>query len=241
MNRRYKLLTAIFASLVLSIGISRVGFAQTLDIKSFTIIPPAAIASYTFENKSLIRSAFIFLGGAVGQSLAAQDSNNENSLNATLDSLKLELPNELTNAAKAELEKIGFQATVMKDLQRSKRWPDWFEYEKLTMQTDAFLHLKIEVIGITSPCFSERLLPQMDVSAAIILKNKSKAYTPKWVYFGLNAPDEDRALSAKRNFSQSFQSIEEIGQDPARIVAMYQSAIPNIAKRIAEEIYDELF
>jgi hypothetical protein len=241
MNRNRKLLTAIFASLVLSIGISKVGFAQTLDIKSFTIIPPADIVSYTFENKSLLRSAFIFLGGAVGQSLAAQDSKNEGSLNATLDSLKLELPKELTNAVKVELEKIGFQATVMKDIQRSKRWPDWFEYEKLTMQTDAFLHLKIEVIGITSPRFSERLLPQMDVSAAIILKNKSKAYASKEVYFGVNAPDEDRALSAKRNFSQSFTSVEEIAQDPARIVAMYQSAIPNLAKRIAEEIYDALF
>jgi hypothetical protein len=241
MNRKRKLLTAIFASLVLSIGISKVGFAQTLDIKSFTIIPPADIASYTFENKSLIRSAFIFLGGAVGQSLAAQDSNNEGSLNATLDSLKLELPKELTNAVKVELEKIGFQATVMKDIQRSKRWPDWFEYDKLTLQTDAFVHLKIEVIGITSPRFSERFLPQMDVSAAIILKNKSKAHASRWAYFGLNAPDEDRALSAKRNFSQSFTSVEEIGQDPARIVAMYQSAIPNLAKRIAEEIYDALF
>jgi hypothetical protein len=241
MNRKRKLLTAIFASLMLSIGISKVGFAQTLDIKSFTIIPPADIASYTFENKSLLRSAFIFLGGAVGQSLAAQDSKNEGSLNATLDSLKLELPKELTNAVKGELEKIGFQATVMKDIQRSKRWPDWFEYEKLTMQTDAFLHLKIDVIGITSPRFSERLLPQMDVSAAIILKNKSKAHASRWAYFGLNAPDEDRALSAKRNFSQSFTSVEEIGQDPARIVAMYQSAIPNLAKRIAEEIYDALF
>jgi hypothetical protein len=241
MNRKRKLLTAIFASLVLSIGISKVGFAQTLDIKSFTIIPPADIASYTFENKSLIRSAFIFLGGAVGQSLAAQDSNNEGSLNATLDSLKLELPKELTNAVKVELEKIGFQATVMKDIPRSKRWPDWFEYDKLTLQTDAFVHLKIEVIGITSPRFSERFLPQMDVSAAIILKNKSKAHASRWAYFGLNAPDEDRALSAKRNFSQSFTSVEEIGQDPARIVAMYQSAIPNLAKRIAEEIYDALF
>jgi hypothetical protein len=241
MNRNRQLLTAIFASLVLSIGISRVGFAQTLDIKSFTIIPPADIASYTFENKSLLRSAFIFLGGAVGQTLAAQDSNNEGSLNATLDSLKLELPKELTNAVKVELEKIGFQATVMKDIQRSKRWPDWFEYDKLTLQTDAFVHLKIEVIGITSPRFSERFLPQMDVSAAIILKNKSKAHASRWGYFGLNAPDEDRALSAKRNFSQSFSSVEEIGQDPARIVAMYQSAIPNLAKRIAEEIYDALF
>jgi hypothetical protein len=241
MNRNRKLLTAMFASLVLSIGISKVGFAQTVDIKSFTIIPPADIASYTFENKRLLRSAFIFLGGAVGQSLAAQDSNNEGSLNATLDSLKLELPKELTNAVKVELEKTGFQATVMKDIQRSKRWPDWFEYEKLTMQTDAFLHLKIEVIGITSPRFSERLLPQMDVSAAIILKNKSKAHASSWAYFGLNVPDEDRALSAKRNFSQSFTSVQEIGQDPARIVAMYQSAIPNLAKRIAEEIYDALF
>jgi hypothetical protein len=241
MNRNRKLLTAIFASLVLSIGISKVGFAQTLDIKSFTIIPPADIASYTFENKSLLRSAFIFLGGAVGQSLAAQDSKNEGSLNATLDSLKFELPKELTNAVKSELEKIGFQATVMKDLQLSKRWPDWFEYEKLAMQTDAFLHLKIEVIGITSPRFSERFLPQLDVSAAMILKGKSKAHASRWAYFGLNAPDEDRALSAKRNFSQSFTSVEEIGQDPARIVAMYQSAIPNLAKRIAEEIYDALF
>jgi hypothetical protein len=241
MNRNRKLLTAIFASLVLSIGISRVGFAQTLDVKSLTIIPPAAIASYTFENKSLVRSAFIFLGGGLGQAMAGEDASKANSLNATLDSLKLELPNELTNAVKVELEKIGFQATVMKDIQRSKRWPDWFEYEKLTMQTDAFLHLKIEVIGITSPRFSERFLPQMDVSAAIILKNKSKAHASRWAYFGLNAPDEDRALSAKRNFSQSFQSVDEIGQDPARIVAMYQSAIPNLAKRIAEEIYDALF
>jgi hypothetical protein len=241
MNRNRKLLRAIFACLVLSTGIFRVGFAQTLDVKSFTIIPSAAVASYTFENKSLIRSAFIFLGGGLGQAMAGEDANKANSLNATLDSLKLELPNELTNAVKVELEKIGFQATVMKDIQRSKRWPDWFEYEKLTMQTDAFLHLKIEVIGITSPRFSERFLPQMDVSAAIILKNKSKAHASRWAYFGLNAPDEDRALSAKRNFSQSFQSVEEIGQDPARIVAMYQSAIPNLAKRIAEEIYDALF
>jgi hypothetical protein len=241
MNRNCKLLTAIFASLVLSIGISRVGFAQTLDIKSFTIIPPAAITSYTFENKSLLRSAFIFLGGGLGQAMVGEDASNANSLNATLDSLKLELPNELTNAVKVELEKIGFQATVMKDIQRSKRWPDWFEYEKLTMQTDAFLHLKIDVIGITSPRFSERFLPQLDVSAAMILNGKSKAYASRLAYFGLNAPDEDRALSAKRNFSQSFQSVEEIRQDPARIVAMYQSAIPNLAKRIAEEIYDALF
>lgn len=241
MNRNWKFLRAILASLMLCMVMPRLGLAQTLDLKSFTIISPAPIASYTFENKSLIRSAFIVLGGGLGQALAGEDGRNANSLNATLDSLKLALPDELTRAVKAELEKIGFQATVMKDIERSKRWPDWFEYEKLTLQTDAFLHLKIEAIGIASPRFSERFLPQMDVSAAIILKNKSKAHTSISVYFGLNAPDEDRALSAKRNFSQSFKSVEEIGQDPARIVAMYQSAIPNLAKRIAEEIYDALF
>ncbi len=208
---------------------SSFGQGQTQDIKNLVIIPPAPLKKFQFENKSVVGSVFKFLGGGLGADLTAREAAGTAALTTALNEKNLSLETHLSTAVQQELEKIGFKASVLADLKRSDRWPDWFEYEKLNFDGDAVVQLKFAYVGVSSPNDSPRFIPVIEVDADIALKGQRKTLTRTGTYFGRSASESDREMSVTRNLSMSFASAEELMSNTSALERIYLGAIPKVA------------
>jgi hypothetical protein len=210
-------------------------------INSLTIIAPARPSNYVLDQSSV--GTFV-LGAVVpllGFAHRAQLESQKESFREAMTARDVSIDKEFTAAIQSELQKLGFKVTLMEPIQRSPRWPDWFEYEKLQFNTDALLHLSFYEIGLaTSGKAAPIYVPKLNSRGSVIVKGRNKSYADEYVYFGLDAPTDDRELSLVRDPQKSFSSLSDAMANLSKLEDTYRAAIPAIAKRMAEQLHDRL-
>jgi hypothetical protein len=147
---------------------------------------------------------------------------------------------ELSEALKIELDRLGYKVVPIESFRRKIRTPDLVDYQKLQFVEDALLHVTITHIGARMPRNSTFYFPQLNVSGVVITNQSRSTVFDDAVYFGIDADEKDASLYVGRDGVGSYKDFEELIANASRLNESFRSAIPILAKRLAEKMHLKL-
>jgi hypothetical protein len=209
-------------------------------IKSFSLIPATPPSYFSYEEADLKGSTAFMLLPSLGPGMSAQKEAKVAAFNTQMRAYKTSLDIALTEATVHELVNLGYKITVLENIDRRVNKPDNVDYDRLTYESDAVLHLFFNLVGVNYSRKSGRILPQLNTGGIVAVKGRNRYVANKTVFFGIDANSTDQELGFANEFERGYANHEGVMANLAKIHAIYAAAIPKIAKRMAKEIHDEV-
>jgi len=201
-------------------------------IKRIAIIPASNPKVYSFEN------AAPPIGGYPFQYWVnkADSKSKAKIFNSSLTSQPAYLGDDLTEEVAAALRSHGFTVQILQGLPRPAEDPDNVDYDKVSSDADAILHVWISEVGLYSSGFSLDYIPRVNAGGKLFIKGQDDNIYNEDVYYGVDAkkgkewaiiPD---AKYAYRSFDLVMANIDEL-----RLA--YATGVHEIGKRMSEQIF----
>jgi hypothetical protein len=146
------------------------------------------------------------------------------------------LGDDFTQEVAAELRDYGFSVEILQGIQRPLGNPDDVDYDKITTDADAILHLWIEEVGVYSSPMSAQYIPRVNIGCKLWPKGQEASIYEETIYYGVDAkagkkwaivPD---AKYAYPNFDAVLSHIDEIQ-------TALSAGTLEISKKMTEQIY----
>jgi hypothetical protein len=152
------------------------------EIKRIAIIPATNPRSYSFENATPpVGYPFQFW-------VNKADSKSKGKIfNDSLSSHPENLGGELTERVAAALRGYGFTVEIVNDLARPADDPDNVNYDKVSSDADAILHLWISEVGLYSSHNSLDYIPRVNAGAKLFVKGADENICDEDIYYGVDA------------------------------------------------------
>jgi hypothetical protein len=198
---------------------------QKTVIKTLAFIPATAPFIYGLSSSILAPSVTLKRSDAFDDAMKA---------------IRFVLDVELSDALKIELGRLGYKVMPIENFRRKIRTPDLVDYQKLQFVEDALLHLTITHIGARMPRNSTFYFPQLNVSGVVITNQSRSTVFDDAVYYGVDADEKDASLYVGRDGFGGYKDFEELIANASRLNESFQSAIPILAKRLAEKMHLKL-
>jgi len=202
-------------------------------IKRIAIIPASNPRLYSFEN------AAPPIGGYPFQYWVNKvDSKSKAKIfNDRLNSQPAHLGDKLTEEVAIALRSHGFTVEVLQGLPRPANDPDNVDYDKISSDADAILHVWISEVGLYSSGFSLDYIPRVNAAGKLFIQGQDDNIYDEDIYYGVDArkgkewaiaPD---AKYAYRSFDLVMSNIDELR-------SAYATGVLEISKRMSEQIFN---
>jgi hypothetical protein len=202
-------------------------------IKHIAIIPASNPKLYSFEN------AAPPIGGYPFQYWVnkADSKSKAKNFNDRLNSQPAYLGDQLTEEVATALRSHGFTVQILQGVPRSADDPDNVDYDKISADADAILHVWISEVGLYSSGFSLDYIPRVNAGGKLFFKGQDDNIYNEDIYYGVDAkkgkewaivPD---AKYAYRSFDLVMSNIDEVR-------SAYATGVLEISKRMSEQIFN---
>jgi hypothetical protein len=201
-------------------------------IKRIAVIPASNPRWYTFENASPpVGYPFQFWVNKL-------DSKNKAKIfNEKLDSLPSELGADFTREVVAALRADGFTVEILDGVTRPPDDPDTIDYDKVSTDADAILHLWISEVGLYSRRLSRYYVPRVDARGRLFVKGREDDIYDGEIDFGVDAKKgKEWAILPDAKFA--YPSFDDVMANIDEVRSSFATGALEISKRMSEQIND---
>jgi hypothetical protein len=204
---------------------------HTPAIKRIAIIPATNPRLYSFENAAPpVGYPFQFW-------VNKADSRSKGKIfNDGLKSHPENLGNELTDKVAAALRSYGFTVEIMDGVARSADDPDNVDYDKVSSDADAILHLWISEVGLYSSRISLDYIPRVNAGAKLFVKGADDNIYDEDIYYGVDARNgKEWAIVPDAKFA--YRSFDLVMTNIDDVRSAFSIGVLQISQRMSEQIY----
>jgi hypothetical protein len=201
-------------------------------IKRIAIIPASNPSWYSFENATPpVGYPFQFWVNKL-------DSKSKAKIfNAGLNSQPTTLGADFTKEVVTELRGYGFTVVVLEGLTRPADNPDDIDYDKVSTDADAILHLWISEVGLYSSHLSRNYIPRVNASGKLFVKGQDDNVYDGDIYYGVDAKKGKKwAIVPDAKFA--YPSFEAVMSNIDDVRFAFTTGAFEISKRMSEQIYN---
>jgi hypothetical protein len=235
-------LALLFLSISMAVlsGCTTTGKKQEVEepryepIKKIAILPIQNPLRYTLDKSG---SALI-LFGIIGQSIHRADIAAKNDgFGNKMQDFKLSIADELMQSLEQGLAAQNYEVIVLRDQNMGFAKPEDFDYQKVTTDADAVIHVIFTEMGVASPLRSITYKPQLNLDVKIISMKDRRKIDDWSIEYGANAgkPDDENIPADPKyawgNYEVLMQKIPEVVEGLQQGTKMIG---PHIAKTMRE-------
>jgi hypothetical protein len=203
---------------------------RPLEIKRIAIIPAANPRLYSFENATPpVGYPFQFW-------VNKADSRSKGKIfNDSLNSHPENLGSELTEKVAAALRGHGFTVEIIDGLPRPADDPDNVDYDKVSSDADAILHLWISEVGLYSSHTSLDYIPRVNAGAKLFVKGADDNLYNEDIYYGVDArKGKEWAIVPDAKFA--YRSFDLVMTNIDDVRSAFSTGVLEISERMSEQI-----
>jgi hypothetical protein len=201
-------------------------------IKRIAIIPASNPKWYSFENAAPpVGYPFQFWVNKL-------DSKNKAKLfNEKLNSQPLNLATDFTEEIASSLRGYGFTVEILEGLTRPANDPDNVDYDKVSSNADAILHLWVSEVGLYSSRLSVNYIPRVNASGKLFVKDHDDDVYDGEIYYGVDAKKgKEWAIVPDTKFA--YPSFDAVMSNIDDVRSAFEVGTLEISKRMSEQIYN---
>jgi hypothetical protein len=201
-------------------------------IKRIAVIPASNPKLYSFEN------AAPPIGGYPFQYWVnkADSKSKGRTFNDRLNSQPSNLGDELTEEVATALRGHGFTVEILEGLARPADDPDNVDYDKITSNADAILHLWISEVGLYSSGFSLDYIPRVNAGGKLFVIGQDDNIYNEDIYYGVDAR-KGKAWAIVPDPKYAYRSFELVMSNIDELRSAYAAGVLEISRRMSEQIY----
>jgi hypothetical protein len=200
-------------------------------IKRIAIIPASNPRWYSFENAAPpVGYPFQFWVNKLDSKSKAKLFNDK--LNSPPTTLGADFTAEVVTA----LRGYGLTVEVLEGLTRPVNEPDNIDYDKVSTDADAILHLWISEVGLYSSRMSRNYIPRVNASGTLFVKGRDDSVYDGDIYYGVDAKKgKEWAIVPDAKFA--YPSFEAVMSNIDDVRSAFAIGAVEISKRMSEQIY----
>jgi len=200
-------------------------------IRRIAIIPAANPAWYSFEN------AAPPLGYPMQFWVNKLDSKSKAKIfNDSMHSSHSVLGDEFTRQVAAELRGYGYSVEILEGIRRPLDNPDDVDYDKITTDADAILHLWIEEVGVYSSHMSAQYIPRVNLCGNLWAKGQEDSLYHETLYYGVDAK-AGKKWAIVPDPKYAYPNFEAVTSHIDEIQTALSVGTLEISKKMTEQIY----
>jgi hypothetical protein len=202
-------------------------------IKRIAIIPASNPKLYSFEN------AAPPIGGYPFQYWVnkADSKSKAKIFNDRLISKPANLGDEFTAEVATALRGHGFTVEILEGLARPADDPDNVDYDKVTSNTDAILHVWISEVGLYSSGFSLDYIPRVNAGGKLFVKGQEDNIYSEDIYYGVDAR-KGKQWAIVPDAKYAYRSFELVMSNIDELRSAYATGVFEISQRMSDQIFN---
>jgi hypothetical protein len=201
-------------------------------IKRIAIIPATNPRWYSFEN------AAPPVGYPLQFWVNKLDSKSKAKLfNDRLNLRPLTLAADFTDEVARSLREYGYTVEILEGVPRPANDLDHVDYDKITANADAILHLWISEVGLYSSHMSRNYIPRVNASANLFVKGRDESVYENEIDYGVDAKKgKEWAIVPDAKFA--YPSFDAVMSNIEDVRTAFEIGASEIGKRMSEQIHD---
>lgn len=200
-------------------------------IRRIAIIPASNPTWYSFENAAPpVGYPFQYWVNKLDSKSKARIFNEK------LHSPEIRLGDDITEQAVTALRACGFSVEILQDLKRRPNEPDNVDYEKITTDADAILHLWIDEVGVYSSHMSTDYIPRVNAGGKLWVKGQDDSIYDEVIYYGVDAK-KGKAWAIVPDAKYAYPTFDAVMANIGEVRAAFAIGALEITKRMSEQIY----
>jgi len=205
--------------------------ASRPTIKRIAIIPASNPRWYSFENAAPpVGYPFQFWVNKLDSKSKAKRFNDKMNSQPTI------LGADFTEEIAIALRGYGFTVVVLEGLTRPVDEPDNIDYDKVSTDADAILHLWISEVGLYSSQLSLNYIPRVNASGALFVKGPDGSVYDGDIYYGVDAK-KGKEWAIVPDVKFAYPSFEAVMSNIDDVRSAFAIGAVEISKRMSEQIY----
>ncbi len=199
-------------------------------IRRIAIIPASNPAWYSFQNAAPV-------GGYPFQYWVNKfDSKSKAKIfNDKLISQPLSLGSDFTEQIARALRHDGFTVEVLEGIARPADEPDKIDYERLSTDADAILHLWISEVGMYSAGYSLVYIPRVNVSGNLWIRGQEDSLYNDEIDYGVDAKKgKEWAILPDPKFA--YRTFDDVMRNIDEVRSSFSIGILEISKVMSERL-----
>jgi hypothetical protein len=201
------------------------------EIKRIAVIPASNPRVYTLENATPPI-------GYPGQYWVNKNDSRakQNILNDEIQLKPQSLGDLLTEKVVAALRSRGLVVEVLESFTRPADDPDNVDYDKISSDADAILHLWISEVGLYSSHTSVDYVPRVNAGAKLFVKGREDNVYSEDIYYGVDArKGKDWAIVPDPKYA--YRSFNAVVSNMDEVRASFTIGVTEIGERMSDQIY----
>ncbi|MCW7540028.1 hypothetical protein OOT46_19510 [Aquabacterium sp. A7-Y] len=191
--------------------------------------PPGEL--YTRNSNLVLNST----GGLLGAGVQALDTSYKSrTFNQKMEEYRLSSGKKMTSALIEELARQGFDVELIDGPKGPPDDPDNVDYTKLPTRNPV-LHVRFDAMGMYSSQTSLYYLPQLNVSAWLVMPGSESYPFEEGFYYGADSRGE-KYWSLPSDDKYRYGTFETLVNSPDSVAEGYDAGIRAVAKRIGEQL-----
>jgi hypothetical protein len=200
-------------------------------IKRIAIIPATNPVWYSFENAAPpIGYPFQYWVNKVDSKSKAKIFNDK------LHSGQNTLGDDLTKEVASELRGYGYTVEILQGVVRPANDPDNVDYDKITTDADAIVHVWISEAGMYSSHLSTRYIPRVDAGGKLWIRGQEDSLYNQDIYYGVDAR-AGKQWAIVPDPKYSYPNFDSLMASASEVETALASGTSQIGKKISEQIY----
>jgi hypothetical protein len=199
-------------------------------IKRIAVIPASDPRWYSFENATPpVGYPFQFWVNKIDSHSKAKLFNDK--VNAQPTTLGADFTAEVV----AALRNYGFTVQILDGIKRPPDDPDNIDYDKVSTDADAILHLWISEAGLYSSHMSRDYIPRVNASGKLFVKGREDDVYDEEIDYGVDAKKgKDWAILPDAKFA--YRSFDAVMSNIDDVRSAFATGALEISKRMSDQI-----
>ena len=200
-------------------------------IKRIAVIPASNPRWYTFENAAPPVGGYPFqywVNKFDSKSKAKQFNDKVNVQSAALGT-------DLTEQVVASLRDHGFIVEILDGVYRPTDDPDNIDYDKVSTDADAILHLRIAEVGLYSSGYSRNYIPRVNASGKLFVKGQEDNVYDDDLCYGVDAK-KGKEWAILPDAKYTYPSFDEVMTRIVEVRSSFADGTREISTRMSGQI-----
>jgi hypothetical protein len=202
-----------------------------VKITRIAIIPATNPIWYSFENAAPpIGYPFQFWVNKLDSKSKAKTFNDR------MHPGQSTLGDDLTREVADELRGYGYSVEILQNVIRPANEPDNVDYDKVTTDADAIVHVWISEAGMYSSHMSTHYIPRVNAGGKIWVKGQEDSLYNEDIYYGVDAK-AGKKWAILPDPKYSYPDFDSLMASIPEVETALASGTSQIGKKISEQIY----
>jgi hypothetical protein len=209
---------------------SHVKPAAIKPIRSIAVIPATNPKWYSFGNAAPpVGYPFQFWVNKVDSKSKAKRFND------AIGSQANRLGTDFTAEVVTALRGYGFTVEVLDDVPRPVDDPDNVDYDKISVNSDAILHIALSEVGLYSAPMSRQYIPRVNASGKLFIKGHDSSLYDEDFCYGADAK-KGKTWAILPDAGLAYPTFDAVMSHIDEIRSSFSIGAHEIAKRMSEQV-----